>query len=321
MNDVLTLGALVALLLVVAAAAWTALTLTWARVPQLAGVPTTLGLYETAYLNGGARRTINTALVSLVAKGGVHVARDGTVTPVSGFSDRSDPIEAAVYQQVKRSRQGRSAAQVRHAVARHAAMNKLADRLQGAGLAKRPQEMRRAALPLRWLKLFTALALIVAVVAAIPMPSVLPRALLMAGIATVAGVACVLLFGRLNQRLAVAGAPTRRVALPGPAAPVALHGLKRLPDRELSEALRKDTRVRSAGKRRVGGSSSHVATCCAPGSCGSYPTMTYPHDGGAGGGFFGGWFGGSDGGSGGSGDGGSGGSGGGCGGGGGGGGD
>lgn len=270
MDDVLIGSAFTALLLVAGTAAWTALTLTRAATAQLAGVPTTLGLYETAYLRGGPRRVINTALVALVSQGGVHVSREGDVTPVAGFGvDRRQPIEVAVFQQVKRVRQGRAAAQVRHVVARHEAMDGLVDDLRAAGLLKGPRAVRQAARPLWWLRVVTAVAGVVALVSLIPMPSILPAAVEVAGAAVVIGLIGLFVLGkRLNMWLAVPGGKVREAELSGSAGSVALHGLTKLPDRELVEALRKDTRARRSTNRRVGGG--YVATCCAPGHCGSY---------------------------------------------------
>lgn len=275
---VLTLSAFAALLLVAAAATWTAFALAAARVP----LPVGLGLYETAYLKGGPRRVINTALVALVDKGGVHVSRDGTVTPVIGFSDRSDPVESAVYQQIRRNRQGRSAAQVRHAVAKHRAMADLTGRLREAGLLKAPGEVRRAVRPLRWLRVCTALAVVVALVSALP--STLLHALLVAAVAAALGLACLYVLGpRLRRQLTMPGTGGgQEVELVGAAAPVALHGLERLQDGELSEALRRDTRVRARrSSRRVGGGGNgYVASCCAPGECGSHSHDPMPGYGG-----------------------------------------
>ncbi|MFI6321683.1 TIGR04222 domain-containing membrane protein [Nonomuraea sp. NPDC050556] len=266
MDIVLTLSAFAVLLLVVASAAWTAFALAAARVP----LPVGLGLYETAYLKGGPRRVINTALVSLVDKGGVHVSRDGTVTPVTGYGDRSDPVESAVYQQVRRNRQGRSAAQVRHAVARHRAMADLTGRLREAGLLKGPGEVRRAVRPLRWLRVCIAAAGVVALASALPLPSIQVRTLVVAAVAAALGLACLYVLGpRLRRQLTMPGTGGEEVAA-GAAAPVALHGLARLPDRELSEALRRDTRVRARNSSRRVGGGGYVATCCAPGECGSH---------------------------------------------------
>ncbi|MGN9840775.1 TIGR04222 domain-containing membrane protein [Nonomuraea sp. H19] len=68
------------------------------RVSELAfsGVGHALSHYELAYLSGGPRRAINTALAVLATAGAIRVSRGSQVTPVYGAPPSPVPIEQAV---------------------------------------------------------------------------------------------------------------------------------------------------------------------------------------------------------------------------------
>ncbi|NBE92149.1 TIGR04222 domain-containing membrane protein [Nonomuraea sp. KC401] len=132
---------LIALIALIALAA-TRTQLAWsaARSRSTAVTGPRLDLYEAAYLAGGPRRAINTALVSLAAQGGVRVSSEGVVTPVRGFRpDKRVRVERAVHGQVKGSVGGSTAAEVRHGVGDAEALRSLATSLVRRGyLMPRP---------------------------------------------------------------------------------------------------------------------------------------------------------------------------------------
>ncbi|MFG1703053.1 TIGR04222 domain-containing membrane protein [Nonomuraea sp. M3C6] len=252
-----------------------------------------LNLYETAYLAGGPRRVINTALVSLVAQGGVRVSSEGIVTPVQGFRPNNRiPVERAVYRHVTTGAGGRTTAEVRHSAGGDHAMRRLSTPLWRQGFLMAPADRVRSRRRTSRLVVFAALAAIVAVVS--PFLRGPLGAVVIAAAAAVVGTAC---FYWLRRHLAIpltkAGRNALERAEPQALADgswkssddirlVALHGLTKLPDRRLAGTLRRDTRARG----RL------YATCCAPGHCGSYGGGVIPaYDSGysgsdSGGGFF-----------------------------------
>jgi uncharacterized protein (TIGR04222 family) len=252
-----------------------------------------LDVYEAAYLAGGPRRVVNTALVSLVSEGGVRISREGVVTRVKGFQPRqSTPVERAVVRHVTSARGGCTTAQVRHGTAGDHAMRRLTAPLSEEGFLMAPGDRARSLWRTRWLMVFAALAAITAVAGAFlrgPAGSIV-----IAAAAAVVGAACFFWLRRaMANQLTKAGRAALKRAAAGDLADepvagsgdvklVALHGLTKLPDRRLAGTLRRDTRVR-AGR---------TAACCAPGHCGSYSSTSGSGGGGGSsdGGFFGGLF-------------------------------
>ncbi|MCG5216816.1 TIGR04222 domain-containing membrane protein [Streptosporangium sp. KLBMP 9127] len=302
-------------------AAWFGVSLIWAR-PR---ADRSLDLYEAAYLAGGPRRTVNTAMVSLIGQDAVRVARDGTVRPVQGFTpDRGLPVEHAVYQVVRMRRRGQPAARIRRRAGAQIPIQQIAKRLAGERLLLSPAETHRVRRTIGVLKGLAVPAAMVAVLSMTGGVYVVPLVIAVAALAT--ALACAYwLRGRLATPVSAAGrallarAGAGTLTADGAArsttdlVPVALRGLTRLPDRDLADALRTDARTPAHSHDR--------ASSCAPGHCGSYTGSydgayadgawlgssgeDYPARDAAGtgsGGWFRGWFRGGSGGSGGSGN-------------------
>ncbi|RVX41695.1 uncharacterized protein (TIGR04222 family) [Nonomuraea polychroma] len=251
-----------------------------------------LDVYEAAYLAGGPRRVVNTALVSLVSQGGVRVSSEGVVTPVQGFRpDKQQPVERAVFKLVRSAPGGRTTAQIRHSTVDDHAMRRLTTPLWQDGLLMSPAERSRSRRRTSRLFLFAVLA------AAVAVAGLVLRApadvIVTAAAAAVVGLACCFWLRRAmanpvtragKAALEQAGAPDLAEGSwppPDDVRVVALHGLTKLPDRQLADTLRRDTRVRTG----------RTATCCAPGHCGSYRSSYVVHSSGGshGGGCGGGW--------------------------------
>ncbi|MFD1546488.1 TIGR04222 domain-containing membrane protein [Nonomuraea guangzhouensis] len=269
MEQVLYAAGIVLLALVALTVIRTQLALVRGRSVAPSGARSPMDVYEAAYLAGGPRRVINTALVSLVSQGGLRVSRDGTVTPVHGFKPaKRVVVERAVYRQVASAPGGRTAAEVRHAATDAHAVRQLTIMLSRQGLLMPPGVRARSRRRARWLVVFTGLAAVVVIADALLHAPV--NALVIAAVAAVAGVACFSWQRHLMMDpLTKAGRAALKHADVDDAdggwqnsdfGLVALHGLTKLPDRDLAGTLRSDTRARS---RRY-------ATCCAPGHCGSY---------------------------------------------------
>lgn len=295
MNGVLHTAAIVLLALVVLTAIRTQFALSRARSVAARGRDG-LSVYEAAFLAGGPRRVINTALVSLVAQGGVRVSSEGLVTPVKGFRvTKSVPVERALYRHVRSGGGPHTTAELRHQTVRDHAMRRLATPLWRQGFLMSPAVRTRSRRRTSWLAVFAGLAAVVAVV------SLLLRAplgtIVIAGTAAAVGVLCFFLLRRsMANPVTRAGRAALRQAEGGDLADgfwkvsddvgvVALRGLTELPDRRLADSLARDTRTRSNGGLR--------AACCAPGHCGSYGSPAYSYgsygscgDASGGGGFF-----------------------------------
>ncbi|MGW6505166.1 TIGR04222 domain-containing membrane protein [Nonomuraea angiospora] len=295
MNGALHAAAIVLLALVVLTAVRTQFALSRARSVPARGRDR-LSVYEAAFLAGGPRRVINTALVSLVAQGGVRVSSEGLVTPVKGFRvTKSVPVERALHRHVRSGGGPHTTAELRHQTVRDHAMRRLATPLWRQGFLMSPAVRTRSRRRTSWLAVFAGLAAVVAVV------SLLLRAplgtIVIAGTGAAAGVLCFFLLRRsMANPVTRAGRAALRQAEVGDLADgswrvsddagvVALRGLTELPDRRLADSLARDTRTRSHGGLR--------AACCAPGHCGSYGGPAYSHgsygscgDASNGGGFF-----------------------------------
>ncbi|MFG6202027.1 TIGR04222 domain-containing membrane protein [Nonomuraea sp. JJY05] len=300
MNGALHTAAIVLLALVVLTALRTQFALFRARSVAARGHHR-LSLYEAAFLAGGPRRVINTALVSLVSQGGVRVSSEGLVTPVKGFRvTKGVPVERALHRHVRSGGGPHTTAELRHQTVRDHAMRRLATPLWRHGFLMSPAERRRSRRRTSWLAVLAGLAAVVVVVSLFlraPLVTVV-----IAGAAAGAGVLCFFLLRRsmANPVTRAGRAALRQAEADGLAdgtwkasddvGVVALRGLTGLPDRRLAGSLGRDTRAR--------GYAGLVAACCAPGHCGSYGgrSSSYgdPSYGGDGGGFFdfGGLFGG-----------------------------
>lgn len=258
-----------------AAVVWIRAPLARARSRAVLIGPPQLELYEAAYLAGGPRRVINTALASLVAQDGLRVSSEGTVTPVHGFRPaKRAPVERVVHRHVASTPGGSATAEVRHAVAGHEVLRRLAITLSRRGLLVPPPVRARAHRRSRWLLGLAALATAVAVACAFP--ALRAGAAAIAVLAAVAGVACFFWVRRLiadpltragqaaldtvDVHALKAGASGDRWRGSDDLGLLAVHGLTELPDRRLADALARDNRARRAGS----------TTCCAPGHCGAY---------------------------------------------------
>ncbi|MFI7704995.1 TIGR04222 domain-containing membrane protein [Nonomuraea sp. NPDC049480] len=277
----------------------TRLALVIARSATASATGHSLDLYEAAYLAGGPRRVVNTALVSLVSQGGVRVSSEGIVTPVQGFRPRrGTPVERAVFKHVSAAPGGSTTAQVRHQTVDDNAMRRLTTPLWRQGFLMSPADRRLARRRANRLMVFAVLAAITAAASVFPLGSI--GSALIAAAAAVVGVVC---FFWLRRAMADPVTKTGKAALERADVEnladgawsssddikvVALHGLTKLPDRQLADTLGRDTRVRSGGGT--------TTTCCAPGHCGSYGPVYVPvydsgsYSGGSSeGGFFGGF--------------------------------
>ncbi|WP_202638041.1 TIGR04222 domain-containing membrane protein [Bailinhaonella thermotolerans] len=234
-----------------------------------------LGDYELAYLAGGPRRAVNTALAALAARGEVRVARGGTVTGVAGAASSADPIEHAVLQAVNASPGGRSAGEVRHEVGNGPAMDALAEHLRRDGLLLRRDAVHGAVRLNGWLLGASIGLLGLAVVATVSLVTGADTggqafaALVLAGLGFLGHRA---FRRRLAGSLTTAGAyalerarrrhPRPRTSLGVQTsahlalAPVGLYGLTAFPDQETADAL---------GTRR---DDSGAGQACSSGACG-----------------------------------------------------
>ncbi|MGI5286887.1 TIGR04222 domain-containing membrane protein [Nonomuraea polychroma] len=93
-----------------------------------------LSHYELAFLSGGPRRAINTALAVLATAGAVRVSRGSQVTPVFGAPPSPVPIEQAVLATLAARPGGYRASELRRALAAHPALAELAAGLERRGL-------------------------------------------------------------------------------------------------------------------------------------------------------------------------------------------
>ncbi|WP_170211721.1 TIGR04222 domain-containing membrane protein [Saccharothrix australiensis] len=124
----------------------------WTRGSVPAGV---LDRYDLAFLTGGPRRVVETAVAALIGSGALRSARDGAVRVVG--SPRSDnPVERAVLADAARYRH-RTLALLFTAVSEHDAPRAVGDRLVRRGYLVAPSTagrwLRRGVLPMALLLL------------------------------------------------------------------------------------------------------------------------------------------------------------------------
>ncbi|WP_165959418.1 TIGR04222 domain-containing membrane protein [Nonomuraea longispora] len=93
-----------------------------------------LGPYELAYLSGGPRRALNTALAVLASAGAIRVSRGSRVTAVHGASPSPVPLEQAVLDATAARPGGYQASELRRELESHPALAELAAELERKGL-------------------------------------------------------------------------------------------------------------------------------------------------------------------------------------------
>ncbi|WP_066371590.1 TIGR04222 domain-containing membrane protein [Herbidospora mongoliensis] len=110
--------------------------------------------YSLAFLAGGPRRVVNTAVAVLVSQGRVRISRDGTVTAVRGMSGApAERVEQEVLD-LAAGVNGRPLADIRRTVAVGPALTGIDYGLRGQGLVVADSALnsaRRANTRLRWL--------------------------------------------------------------------------------------------------------------------------------------------------------------------------
>ncbi|MFG2897927.1 TIGR04222 domain-containing membrane protein [Streptomyces zaomyceticus] len=255
------MNALTALFYLAAAAGITLLIVRVARTRGGTGGPVH-DRYETAFLNGGPARVVDSALAALQSDGRLAVGGPGIVAVVRPVAH--DPVERAVLQAHAAAPHG-ALHHLRMAVMRHPAVQEIGDGLAARGLVVDPANRRTT---LRWcagiglaaLAMFPVSAVLTAVDLAVtagpsfPFVLKVAPAVLAAGFTalvcgtfaarqvTPAGRNAVSAYGRAHAHLADAGLL------------VALHGLRALPDPVLREQLVAAARVHGPPRRRGGGS-------------------------------------------------------------------
>ncbi|GAB1821252.1 TIGR04222 domain-containing membrane protein [Herbidospora sp. RD11066] len=123
--------------------------------------------YSLAFLAGGPRRVVNTAIAVLVSQSRVRISRDGTVTAVRGMSGApAERVEQEVLD-LAAGANGRSLADIRRTVAVGPALTGIDYGLRGQGLVVADSALnsaRRANTKLRWLIAIPALLVPVSIV-------------------------------------------------------------------------------------------------------------------------------------------------------------
>ncbi|GAA4597558.1 hypothetical protein GCM10023194_72710 [Planotetraspora phitsanulokensis] len=240
--------------------------------------------YELAYLAGGPRRVINTAIALLVERELVRVARGGRVTVVAGTAPPANGVERAVLD-LAAVPGGRSASEIRHEVAGGAAMTDIKLRLIARGLLLPDGALNGPSAINTRLGFLVALAFVVTAVSIVfPLAGLVPwnpssvGALLVAGVTAVSGLRAHRRYSRslpgllttsgheALQTAQVRNARTRAepasvmadgALYTGVAGGVALYGLGEMPDQTVATEIDQE---RDHGGGGAGG--------CASGSCG-----------------------------------------------------
>lgn len=125
----------------VAAFAWALRSRYQVRRPQAPASGQQLGAAELAFLAGGPRRVVETAIARLVETGQIHVARNGVLTAASTASSE-DPVQAAVLLTVCQSPS--SVTSVVRTVEKDPAVATIGDRLVAQRLLVTPAQAKRA---------------------------------------------------------------------------------------------------------------------------------------------------------------------------------
>ncbi|MEV4221774.1 TIGR04222 domain-containing membrane protein [Nonomuraea sp. NPDC049725] len=234
--------------------------------------------YELAYLAGGPKRVVNTAIAVLVRSERLRVSRGGQLHRLTGSSRPKEPVERAVLDAVRAQPTGLPAASVRHQVGNGPAVDGVRHQLVRYGLLVPDGSHATARRLLRRLKALSVVSLVLAV-AGLAVFLAVPHTLVVgfgAAALAVAGVTGLIAHRRRRAladqltdaahehlRLARSAHPAGVLAASGMSAlavpvavPVALHGLGELGDPELEAELH------NRGQDVPYGSS------CAGGSCG-----------------------------------------------------
>ncbi|GAA1289577.1 hypothetical protein Psi02_16980 [Planotetraspora silvatica] len=247
--------------------------------------------YELAYLAGGPRRVINTAIALLVDRELVRVARGGRVTVVAGAVPPADEVERAVLD-LAAVPGGRSASEIRHEVARAPAMTDLKLRLIATGLLLPDGALNGPhATNTRLGRLVVLAFAVTAVSVVVPIAGLLPwsplavGAVLVAGVTAVSGLRAHRRYARAlpslltrSGRDALQAAQTRNArtrvepisimadtaVYTGLAGGVALYGLVEMPDQSVAVEIDRE--------RDHGGSGGDGSGGCASGACGGGPS-------------------------------------------------
>ncbi|MEU8383778.1 TIGR04222 domain-containing membrane protein [Streptosporangium sp. NPDC048865] len=90
--------------------------------------------YELAYLSGGPRRVVNTALGVLARAGAIRISRGGQASLVAGARPSPDPVEHAVMESLHMRGGSAPVGEVRRTVAEGQSVDGLRYRLLGLGL-------------------------------------------------------------------------------------------------------------------------------------------------------------------------------------------
>ncbi|MFC7647730.1 TIGR04222 domain-containing membrane protein [Streptosporangium lutulentum] len=119
--------------------------------------------YELAYLAGGPRRVINTALGMLARAGAIRVSRGGQISLVAGTRGSPDPVEHAILEALRARGGSGPAGELRRTVADGETMSGLRYRLLGMGLIVPDEAFGHAWKLLNRLLILSVLALAVEV--------------------------------------------------------------------------------------------------------------------------------------------------------------
>ncbi|WP_157249416.1 TIGR04222 domain-containing membrane protein [Nonomuraea typhae] len=234
-----------------------------------------LGHYELAYLAGGPRRVVNTAIGLLAKSGELRVSRGGALYAVSTVG--GDPIEDAVLAAVAARPNGVSAAAVRNEVGNGPAVDSLRHELAALGLVLRDGELAGVRSYLARLLALAVGALVASIGLAIYVVFAGGGPLAVFAMAVTAGTwigslavrhrqgktltSDITLAGREQVmeagRLHTTGGPLATATAAAVAVPVALYGLGSLGDPQLEAELQAHRNQHGQG-----------ASACAAGSCG-----------------------------------------------------
>ncbi|SDG88853.1 TIGR04222 domain-containing protein [Sinosporangium album] len=249
-----------------------------------------LTTYELAYLAGGPRRVVNTALAGLASAEAVRIARGGLVTLVSGASPPAEPVQQDIIAALTDAGGSMQIGALRSTVARGTAMAALKERMTGHGLVIPDESLARLRGRATGLRIASIVSIVISVASLIAEITLIhPRLTATAAVivAAVAGVIGLIMLRRHQQGLvdaplsgpgreAVASARRRHipgVRVEGAVAialiPVALYGMSEIGDAEIRDEL-------SARESRSSGDGG-----AAPGACGGGDMSGSGSDGGS----------------------------------------
>ncbi|GAA2861405.1 hypothetical protein GCM10010517_20060 [Streptosporangium fragile] len=120
--------------------------------------------YDLAYLSGGPRRVVNTAIAVLSRVGAVRVSRGGRVSLVAGAAPSPVPMEQALMEALRVRGGSGDLGELRRAMAEGPAMRKLNDRMLKLGLIVPDGALDRLGKPLKRLHVVSILGLVAHVV-------------------------------------------------------------------------------------------------------------------------------------------------------------